>query len=156
MTVTTVIAALQTINGAVASVDNAPTDYPSSIEAADLPMVITWPGSAESGYQAGAQSLRTYQVTLYVKKIGDGRGIAEGWNSTKTMLQGLLEAYMDSTNHQLNVAGVYDANVIPDFENSPVTDSGFEVIAYPPPATGIEGYPHYFGVQFNVMVKERW
>ena len=156
MTVTTVIAALQTINAAVTDVDNAPTDYPSSIEAADRPMVITWPGPAESGSQAGAQSLRTYQVALYVRKIGSGRGFAEGWNDSKTMLQNLIETYMDSTNHQLNVAGSYDANIIPDLDSTPVTDGGFQMIAYPPPATGIEGYPHYFGAVLQVTVKERW
>ena len=119
-------------------------------------MVITWPGAAESGYMAGAQSQRRYQVILYVMPAEQGRGIAEGWNKTKTMLQGLIEAYMSSTNHQLNVAGSYDANITPDLDEFPVEDNGFEVIAWPPPATGTEGFPHYFGAQLSVMVKEKW
>ena len=157
MTVTTVIAALQTINAAVTDVDNAPTDYPSSIEAADLPMVITWPGAlvqAEGG-QAGKQTWRTYQIILYVKPVGQGRGIAEGWNATKTMLQNLVETYLDPTNHQLNVAGSYDASIIVDRASFPLTDSGFDVIAWPPPTTGT-GEPHYFAVQLQVTVKETW
>ena len=157
MTITTVIAALQTINKAVTDVDNAPTDYPVSIEQADLPMVITWPGESTSGYQAGAQSQRTYQIILYVLPAEQGRGIAEGWNKTKTMLQNLIEAYLTPGNHQLNVAGAYDANITPDKGgDTPLLDNGFEIIAWPPPATGTDGFPHYFGAQISVVVKERW
>ncbi len=158
MTITTVIAALQTINAAVTDVDNAPTDYPSTIEAADLPMVIVWPGAVEAeGGMMGKQAWRRYQIILYVKPAGAGRGISEGWNETKTMLQNLLEAYLNPDNHQLNVAGIYNANIIPDrASGNGVTDGGFEIIAWPPPATGTEGFPHYFGAQLQVTIKETW
>ncbi len=154
MTITTVIAALQSINAAVTDVDNAPTDYPSKIESADLPMVITWPGPAETTKPSGKESQRTYQMTVYIKPHNQGRGIAEGWNEAKTMMQSLIDAYADVDNVLLVNDGTYQASIRSDAA-APITDGGFELLAYPPSLTGAD-VEHYFAIQYRVVVKETW
>lgn len=156
MTVTSVVAALQTLNASVTGIKNAPTKVPTNIEAADCPTVITWPDSASSGYTSGSHSQRTYTITVYVKKTGSGTGVFEGWNETKTYMESLLEAYLNSSNHILVEDGTYNAYLLCSLDTNPILDTGMSIFAYPPPATGVEGYPTYFGCQFSIQVKEQW
>ena len=157
MTITTVVAALQTLNASVTGIKNAPTKVPSSLNSGDLPTVIVWPSSSSSGQNANFKtSQRTYTITAYIKPAEQGAGVFEGWNETKNILQSLLEAYLDSGNVILVSSGGYNASIRNDLDESPVIDNGIDMYAYPPPATGVEGWPHYFGCQFQVTVKEQW
>lgn len=157
MTVTTVVTALQAINAAVTGIKSAPTAVPSSLNSADLPAVIVWPGPALSGQNAGfANSQRQYTITVYVQPFAQGQGVSEGWNNAKSYIQLLLEEYLDPDNVILVSSGGYQASIRSDLDESPIIDNGIDVYAYPPPATGQPDWPHYFGAQFQVTVKETW
>lgn len=156
MTVTTVTAAMQVINVAISGVTTAPVLMPGSLETADLPAVIVWPSEADTHQSAGFKvSTRSYVVALYVMPAEQGLGISEGWTDAKTLLQTLLETWASEDNVILISAGGYNASVRPD-DDTPILDNGIEMIAYPPPAQGVTGYPHYFGAQLRVTVKETW
>ena len=157
MTIATTIAALQTMHASISGVANAPTIYPGSLNTADLPMVIVWPGPAEASLAGLGYNVvqRRYRVACYVDAIEQGLGINESWQAAITLLQRFHDEYLDSTNNPL-VTGTYQSWIRNKEGESPVLDGGLEVVAYPPPATGQEGYPHYYGFQIEVMVKEEW
>jgi hypothetical protein len=157
MTITTTQAAMQTLNRSITGVKTAPAEYPSGeLPTAHLPMAITWPSdSATSNAAMGFNvSQRYYSVNVYVMPVQQGRGTDEGWALAMTLLQRFVDAYLDSDNILL-VTGTYQASVRTGTDQ-PISDNGIEVLAYPPPATGIEGWPHYFGFQLRVLVKETW
>lgn len=82
-------------------------------------------------------------------------GVSEGWKAATTYLQRLVEEYTTVGNVLLVNSGGYQASIRLD-EDNPVLDDGISVYAYPPPATGQPEWPHYFGCQFRVTVKEEW
>jgi len=157
MTIALTITAFQTLNATISGVTTAPTAYPTTINTADLPLVITWPGPAETYLEGLGYNVvqRRYRVSCYVDAIEQGLGINEAWQSVITILQAFHTAYLASTNNPLVNNGTYQSS-IRNSEETPIPDGGLEVIAYPPPATGQAGYPHYYGFQMEVLVKEEW
>jgi hypothetical protein len=154
MTLRTTIDAIQDLAEQIKGV-NAPKDYPESIERAELPLAICWPGANQSTNSQGfITSTRTYLVTFYLAKVGDGRGIAEPWEKTITLFQ-LAADKLAHTDNIILTSGTYAATIRTD-DDTPFIDNGLEVYAYPPPATGDDNYPHYFGFQLQVAVKEQW
>jgi hypothetical protein len=91
---------------------------------------------------------------VYVMPIEQGLGNSEGWADAITLLQAFIDAYLAADNVILT-SGTYQASIVNGDEN-PLVDNGVEVIAYPPPARGVEGYPHYFGFEILMTVKEQW
>ena len=156
MTITTIVDAMQVINATITGVKTTPTELPGSLETADLPAIIVWPSAGESSQSAGFNMVqRTYLVTGYVMPAEQGLGISEGWAAAKTLLQLTIDEWLKTANVIL-VTGTYSASVRPDADESPILDAGIEMIAYPPPAQGVAGYPHYFGFQLGVTIKETW
>jgi len=156
MTIQTTVTAMQAIHKGIAGVATAPTVYPPSLASASLPLVITWPGPGEAMLAGKAfnTSQRIYRVTCYCMPSQQGRGIDEGWQLAQELLKLFQAAYLDSTNNPLTT-GTYQAS-IRNSSDTPITDGGLELIAYPPQATGIDGIPHYYGFQMEVRVKEQW
>ena len=154
MTISTTVTALQTIAVGVTGVTSAPTRYPGSLNSVDLPQVITWPAEGET---KGAQfqiSIRTYRMAVYIKPSEQGL-TGEGWASANTVLQALIEALMDTDNRILVSSGGYTSQIIAG-NDRPLMDGGITILGYPVQATGTEGYPHYFGFELMVPVKETW
>ena len=157
MTIRTAVEALQAINANITGVASAPVVYPGSLNTASLPLVIVWPGPAEVALEGFGFNMtqRIYRVTCYVKASQQGRGIDEGWQQVITLLQRFHTAYLDSTKNPIVNDDTYKASIRNSTE-TPITDTGLELFAYPPPATGIEGIPHYYGFEMLVPVKENW
>jgi hypothetical protein len=158
MTIATTIDASQDVLRQTVGVKQAPrhNQYPGSIKAAHCPIVLVWPDSGDA-YQKGANyNIHTmvYRVTVYTLPAELGKGISEGWNRTADLMQDMLDDLLDSDNNLL-VSGTYQAYIRPA-ESTPIIHNGFEVIAYPPQATGTEGFPHYYGFQFLLPVNEQW
>lgn len=156
MTIETTAAALQVINGTITGMGSAPSVFPGSINTADMPLSIVWPGPGSAHLKGlGFNAVdRIYRVTVYVMPVDQGLGIDEGWTLTMQLIQRFHDAYLLSTNNPL-VTGTYSAWIKNSLE-TPILDGGLEVFAYPPPVTGIEGIPHYYGFEMNVPVLEHW
>lgn len=156
MTITTTQQAMQTLNLAVVGITAAPDAYPGALNTADMPIAITWPAEGQTSGTFGSNiSQRAYTITVYVKPTQQGLGVDEGWQSVMTLLQRMIDKYRDSDSVLLVNDGTYQASIRSGAE-APISDNGISIYAYPPPATGVEGYPSYFGFQLRVMVKETW
>lgn len=158
MTIATTIDAIQDVLRQTTGVKKAPRhdEYPSSIPAAHLPLSIVAIDSG-SAYQKGANynmHSAIYRIVIYGSPVEHGRGVAEGWNRIEDIAQDALDDLLDSDANLLT-SGTYQAYIRPA-ESSPIVHNGLEVVAYPPQATGTDGFPHYFAVQFFVPVNEQW
>lgn len=77
------IAAIQavnlTISGVVSAPDGTTREIPSQVEAADLPMVLAWPGAyeMESAARNVLDGTRVYQLAFLLAGESDGLGITE-------------------------------------------------------------------------------
>ena len=97
MTIDATIDTLQMLHRTVTGVKLAPAKYPGSINSADLPLVIVWPGRATTKFVTakGAiiRSERTYSVRVFMEAVGQSdydTPVQDGI----TLLQRLLEMYM--------------------------------------------------------------
>lgn len=155
MTITTTQQALQTLNDSIVGIKAAPFAYPGSLNTADMPIAISWPAEGTATGTFGSNiSQRIYTINVYVMPTQQGQGIDQGWQDCMTLLQRFVDKYRDSDSVML-VTGTYQSS-IRSGTDAPIEDAGIQLLAYPPPATGLEGYPHYFGFQLRVMVKETW
>jgi len=77
------IAAIQavnlTISGVVSAPDGTTREIPSQVEAADLPMVLAWPGAfeLESAARNTLDGTRVYHLAFLLAGEADGLGISE-------------------------------------------------------------------------------
>jgi hypothetical protein len=155
MTITTTLAAMQTLNRSVTGITTAPTSWPVSLNTAGLPLAITFADEGQTFGTFGSNiSQRVYTITVYVMPSQQGLGIDEGIKASHVLLQAMIDAYRDSDNALL-VSGTYQAS-IRSGEDAPITDSGFQPYPYPPQAPVYESTPLYFGFQLRVTVKETW
>lgn len=90
-----VVAALQSLHAAIAGVATAPIAMPASLNTADLPCVLVWPGTATWRQQAvGLRRLeREYIVRCYVAPVAQGKGVDEGWQAALALLDAFGQAY---------------------------------------------------------------
>jgi len=78
---------LQGIHATIAGVTRSDPIYPTQVNAADLPLVVTEPGPATwEKYTVGAPGswnavMRQMTVTVFVKPLGLGRGQDEGFQA---------------------------------------------------------------------------
>lgn len=158
MTIATTIDAIQAVLAANSDIIKAPlhNEYPGTLPTAHLPIAITTPDSGEAYNKGMGYDMHdaVYRVSVYVTPTEQGRGIQEGWNKTIDVMQTVLDDLLDADNSLLST-GSYQAYIRPSAD-SPIIHNGLEVIAYPPQAQGIDGYPHYFGFTFLVRVNEQW
>ena len=134
-----VVDALQTIHGAVTGVTTAPTAMPAALNPGDLPMTLTYPGPAEhielSFHHQGTE--RIYLVWLYVKPIGQGEGVDEGYQKCLPFLQRFRDAYAENREATANWKKL-----------RLIADSGVELLTLRQAPTG----ELYWGIIFQVQI----
>ena len=95
---------VQALNRSVAGVRTAPAlaSYPTVIETAMLPCLITWPTQGRWYVKGGAerQMLRTFQVIGYVEPLGQN-AIPSRAVQAIDLLQLLINAYTNTDNIRL-------------------------------------------------------
>lgn len=96
MTALTVASALQTINAGITGITSAPTAMPAALNPPDLPMALVYPGPAEhvDASFRHLQTDRTWYGWVYVKKVGAGRGVDEGYQDALTLLSRFYTEYI--------------------------------------------------------------
>ena len=123
MSITTTLATLQAKHLAIVGITTAPTNWPSSINTADLPMAITLP--AEGTWTTAAIGLdrqdRTYRIMVYVEPLGQ-RTVDERMDAVIPLIGSLGAAYLGD----LGIAA--DTNI--DQVQLPITDSGPTVLTF--------------------------
>jgi len=87
--------ALQAINATIDGVKSAPTECPGYLNTSELPLVWSWCGPAEhetvSFQHLG--TVRTWWVRLYVKPLGLGRGVDQGYQECLPFLSRFQQEY---------------------------------------------------------------
>lgn len=96
MSASDIAAALQTINASIEGVATAPTEMPGYLNSAGLPAAISYPATAEHTDVSvnHLQSVRQWLVRLYVKPLGAGRGVDEGYQECLPFLQHFATEYI--------------------------------------------------------------
>ncbi len=99
MTIAATITALQTLHATIAGVNTAPTVFPSNLNTATMPIVLTWPGEADWRAQAVGlkREQREYIVRCYVAPISqDKAGPENAYTLCNTLLNLFGRAYLDN------------------------------------------------------------
>lgn len=140
MSITTTIATLQAKHALITGITKAPTDWPSSLNTADLPLVITLPsaGSWTTAAIGLARQDRTYRIMVYVEPLGQ-RTVDERMDAVIPIIGRFGAAYLAD----LGIAA--DANI--DQVQIPFTDTGPTVLEF----GGIE----YIGFEMQLTVTEK-
>jgi len=146
MTVAATVTALQTLHATITGVSSAPTVMPASLNNAELPVCLTFPG--EGGWKhnsmdgAMLQQRRRYVVKVYVAPIPLGQGLDEGYQLSLPMLQAFGEKYMGVTTLSGAIAhlGTLESGLL-------ATDLGVGII----PFAGID----YHGFTYFVDIIEK-
>lgn len=149
MSVKSVVTALQAVHRSIPGVKHAPDAMPTNLHAADLPFVFTHPGSTLEGRgwvpsMGWHETRRTYHVTAYVRILGTGTGVDEGYQETLTLLQRFGETYMQPA--MRNLGGLV-AHLGPDIQ-----DSGWRADWQ---WTAGEDAPFYHGFRFSIEIVEK-
>lgn len=146
MSITAILAALQARHATIGGVTSAPTAYPTGLNAADLPLILTdaLKGKAEWEAHGGDFSMETraYRVRCFCLPGGLGVAFDQGKQQAITVLDGVLANYrgsptLTSTAAIKIEAGVEDTGVRSDMQ-------------YADPDT------RYYGFELLVSVEERW
>lgn len=155
--IASVVTALQTVNAAITGITTAPTVYPPSLNTAQLPAAIVWPAEADDMLEGLGYNVeqRTYRITVYALPIEQGKGIDQGLQAATTLLERFITAYLSSTNNPVLNENGYQASIRNSRDN-PIRDTGLDILAYPPPATGVAGYPHFYGFELSVTIKTEY
>lgn len=100
---------LQTINRAVTGVAYAPpvSEYPTTIDTPNCPMVISWPADGQWYIKGGAarQMVRTWRVICYIEPVAQ--------NDTPSNAEAALLVMQRLINAYISVANVSQANPPP-------------------------------------------
>lgn len=143
MSISTTLTALQTVHATVTGVKSAPTDMPSALNTAVLPMVLVWPSAAEWNLQALDlyRRRRDYVVRCYVQPVAQGEaGIDDGYQNCVTLIEAFGLAYMAD----LTLGGVVDH--IMAIRDSGVSGGGMQLTW---------GQVPYWGFVYTVSVIEK-
>ena len=100
MDVSAVIIKLQGLHAAITGITTAPTAMPGALNTADLPCVLVYPGEAkhEKAWDTGKREDRTFLVLVYVKPIGQGQGVDEGFQECLPFFERFSDVYQAKTN----------------------------------------------------------
>ena len=146
MSITAIIAAFQARHAAISGVVTAPTSYPSALNTAELPLMLTdaLKGKTEWETHGGDLALETrpYRVRCFCLPSGLGVGLDQGKQQAISVLDAVLASYrtapaLTSTAAIRIEAGIEDSGPRPDMQ-------------YTDPDT------HYWGFELLVSVEERW
>lgn len=100
-----VTTALQAINATIDGIKKTPTDCPGYINTSEMPLVFAWCGPADhntSSFQH-LTTARTWWVRIYVKPLGQGRGVDQGYQEAMVFLPLLRQEYA-TQEHTSNTA----------------------------------------------------
>jgi hypothetical protein len=146
MSIAANLAALQARHAGISGVVSAPTAYPTGLNAADLPCIITdvLKGKTDWETHGGdlALEVRAYRVRCFCLAGGLGVGFDQGKQQAIAVLDGVLASYRASPTLTSSAAirieaGVEDTGVRSDMK-------------YTDPDTS------YYGFELLVSVEERW
>ena len=145
MSVAASITAMQTRHAAISGVVSAPTAYPTGLNAAALPLILTDAGKARTEWetQGGdfALEVRAYRVRCFCLAAGLGVGIDQGKQQAITILDAVLASYRSAPTLTSTAAVRIEAGL---------EDSGIIMLRYTDPDTT------YWGFELAVSVEERW
>lgn len=100
MSIANTLALLGVLHKGIEGVVTVPAAYPGSLNTADLPLVITWPGRATSrpltARALTVRSERIYSVRVFMEAIGQDNYDAPAQNGI-VMLNRFLAAYFHNT-----------------------------------------------------------
>ena len=107
MSVAATVTALQTLHADISGIKSAPTNMPSNLNTAQLPIALVWPG--EATWQLAAMGLkrqeRTYIVRVFAQPVGQNvTGPDAGYDACVKLLELFGQAYQDN----LSLAGAVD------------------------------------------------
>jgi len=122
MSVSTVITALQTEWATLSGVTKAPTAMPASLNTADLPMALSFPGPGQWNLHSLTlkRQERNYVVKVYLAPVAQGQGVDEGFQDTVTLMQTFGAAALDWPTWKST-----------SFENiTSITDNGHEILSF--------------------------
>lgn len=146
MSIAAIISALQARHAAIADVRSAPTEYPTGLNPADLPLVLTdaLRGKTEWETHGGdfVQEVRMYRVRCFCLPGGLGKGFDQGKQQAIAVLDAVLASYRSAPTLTSTAAirieiGIEDSGVRSD-------------MVYTDPDT------RYYGFELAVPVEEDW
>ncbi len=140
MTISTTMTKLISVTAASSGITTAPSVLPPVLNSVDLPCAIIRPGSAQWNEHADGlyRQVRTYEITVYVKPVAQGKGIDEGVQACLAPMQALGRAFLDN----------------------PTLDHTVDIVRQPFADTGVRsdldyaGTP-YHGFQFELDITEK-
>ena len=147
MTIAATIAALQARHATLSpTVKSAPAAYPTGLNNADLPLVLTdaLKGKTEWESHGGGLTIETrnYRVRCFCLATGLGQGVDQGKQQAIAVLDAVLASYRSNPTLTSTAAIRIEAGV---------EDTGIKAdMAYTDPET------RYYGFELVVQVEERW
>lgn len=144
-----IMAAMQTLNRTISGVQAPPPEqYPTAIDTATCPFVMTWPGDGDD-WQKGAgysQGQRTFRVLCYLDPVAQS-DIPSHAVEGALLLQQFKNLYIKSLNTPLINPGAYQATLESGPTGGHMTDGGLV------PTLSFGGRP-WFGFELSIVV--RW
>lgn len=146
MTIATNIAALQARHALISGVTSAPAAYPTGLNSAELPLILTDAVKGKTDWESHGGSLaleiRSYRVRCFCLPGGQGVGFDQGKQQAITILDGVLASYrgtpaLTSTAAIRIEEGVEDSGIL-------------SRMLYTDPDTP------YYGFELLISVEERW
>lgn len=146
MSISEIITAMQARHAAIEGVTSAPTAYPTGLNNADLPLMLTDALKGKTDWESHGGDLaletRAYRVRCFCLPGGLGVGFDQGKQQAITMLDAVLASYRENPDLTETAAikiemGVEDSGVKSDMQ-------------YTDPDT------KYYGFELLVSVEERW
>lgn len=141
-----IVEKLQGINALVTGVRSAPVEMPGMLTTELLPCALTYPwrGPHSVPFYSGRRTDRLYLIRLYVRPIGQGEGVDEGFQECLPFLDRFADEYSEP------------GNIAPSDETwqelSLVEDGGVRADMT---LHGAEVGQRYWGIEVVVEVKEK-
>lgn len=107
MTIAATITALQTLHAGISGIKSAPTAFPSNVNTASLPLVLTMPGPANWLEQAVGlkRQNREYIVRVYVNPVAQDKA---GPENAMTTINALIQLFGRAYLADLSLSGAID------------------------------------------------
>ena len=154
MAISTTINLLQALNRSITGIKRAPDldKYPTVIDTANLPMMISWPSEAQFHIKGGGEKRqdRVYRLICYIEPLGQN-DIPSRASAAATLLQRVVDTYITAANVALADPGgtnIYQVT-IESGPNHQHSDSGLVSNLL------FAGKP-YHGFEVRVNVRELW
>lgn len=145
MSIAANIAAFQARHALISGVVSAPTAYPTGLNDADLPLLLTDAARGKNEWETYGGDLvlegRNYRVRCFCLGTGLGVGIDQGKQQAIGILDAVLASYRTSPTLTSTAAIRVEAGI---------EDTGIVQLRYTDPDTT------YWGFELAVSVEERW